>query len=279
MRQMTVRRLAQSWRQPSDRVSTAALRLQRWASGNRRWCSSGLGARVALGSPRRDDDHPRAFGQFHVGIQRAYQPVFDNACDRQRLRHSHLVRLHRHRHRIGGHIQRGQFRLRGNLLVANSTFTPFSESGKTRPGEPLVARAEYVAQKYTEAALAANGTRFFVPEQTRCRAQPLSAISRPVDEKGRKSLQDEDLRPTLANRGHCWRATLVPPRGNELSQFSQGNTGVLEQGGAESGALFDVSHIGGARGALADWLEACPVALDAETAAGILAMVRTAAGS
>ena len=56
-------------------------------------------------------------------------------------------------------------------------------------------------------------------------------------------------------------------------KFSQGNTGVLEQGGAESGALLADSHIGGA---LADWLEACPVALDDETAAGILAMVRAA---
>jgi len=30
---------------------------------------------------------------------------------------------------------------------------------------------------------------------------------------------------------------------------------------------------------LAEWLQACPVALDAETAAGILAMVKAAGGS
>jgi hypothetical protein len=46
-------------------------------------------------------------------------------------------------------------------------------------------------------------------------AQPVSATSRPVDEKGRKSFQDEDLRPTLANRGHYWRDEIAPPRGVE----------------------------------------------------------------
>ena len=103
-----------------------------------------------------------------------------------------------------------------------------------------------------------------------------SSRSRPVDKKGRKSLLDEDLRPTLANRGPYWRATKAPPRRNELFQFSQGNTGLLEQGGAESAALSADSHIGGT---LADWLEACSVALDDETTVGILAMVRAGAGS
>jgi hypothetical protein len=68
----------------------------------------------------------------------------------------------------------------------------------------------------------------------------------------------------------------APPVGNELFAFSEGNTGVLEQGGAKSGALSGDSHIGGA---LAEWLDACPVALDDETAAAILAMVNVAGGS
>ena len=52
-----------------------------------------------------------------------------------------------------------------------------------------------------------------------------------------------------------------------------GNTGYAPQGGAESGALSAEPDSGGA---LADWLEACPVALSDETKAGILALVNLA---
>jgi hypothetical protein len=46
--------------------------------------------------------------------------------------------------------------------------------------------------------------------------------------------------------------------------------------GAESGALLPDSDI---RGALARWLERCPVALDETTRAGIVAMVGAACSS
>jgi hypothetical protein len=46
---------------------------------------------------------------------------------------------------------------------------------------------------------------------------------------------------------------------------------VATEGGAESGALLPDSDIGGA---IALWLDGCPVALDEQTRAGIVAMVK-----
>jgi hypothetical protein len=74
-------------------------------------------------------------------------------------------------------------------------------------------------------------------------------------------------------------AGVAPPAGNELPQYSQGNAGVLVQGGAESGALWrDSDAEPDVDGALAGWLAACPVALDDETKSGIVAMVKAAGG-
>jgi integrase len=107
-------------------------------------------------------------------------------------------------------------------------------------------------------------------------AQPVSATICHDGPRNRNANAGLNLRPTLANRGQPWLAENTPPRGNELSGFSQGSAGVLVSGGAESGALWRDSDLAAH---LAQWLDGCPVALSDETKAGILAMVRTASGA
>jgi integrase len=106
-------------------------------------------------------------------------------------------------------------------------------------------------------------------------AQPVSATFRHQETQDRKPRGERSLRLVMTDNDHFWRVGQAPPRGNELPQYSQGNAGVLVQGGAESGALWrDSDAEPDVDGALAGWLEACPVALDDETKAGIVAMVR-----
>jgi integrase len=101
-----------------------------------------------------------------------------------------------------------------------------------------------------------------------------SADSRSDTQNGRKPERDKDLRPVLATRRESWQTENAPPRGNEQTPDSQGNTqsarGWVQPLGDTSGdsSPIDVD--------LAEWLQACPVALDEETAAGVLAMVKAA---
>jgi len=61
--------------------------------------------------------------------------------------------------------------------------------------------------------------------------------------------------------------------GFEQSTNSSRNTGTLESGGAESGAVLALGEQTG-KASLAAWLKACPDGLPAAIKAGIDAMVR-----
>lgn len=104
-------------------------------------------------------------------------------------------------------------------------------------------------------------------------AQPITATVRHDHTAIGKPKSGNGLWHNAANADQLWRVGKVPPAGLEQTAFFPENSGDAEQGGAESGALSDGSDIGGA---LAQWLDACPMALDDEIKAGILAIIRAA---
>jgi hypothetical protein len=77
--------------------------------------------RVRSGSLRSDDDHPRAFGEFHVRVQWSYQPMFHNACDRLRLLQTSLMRFHRLCQRIRRKIERRESWFRRDHFILTAT--------------------------------------------------------------------------------------------------------------------------------------------------------------
>lgn len=103
---------------------------------------------------------------------------------------------------------------------------------------------------------------------------PVSAVSRDDTQTGRKPLFGKSLRPVVANHGEPLRVGIVPPRGNEQTQDSQGKPQEAERCVQPLGDTS--ADCGLSDPDLAGWLEACPVALDDHAKAGILAMVRAA---